>query len=1561
MFSWFRKQGRRPSRHVRPAVHPAIEVLENRLAPAVLTVNTLQDDNPSDFLSLREAVSVVNSGSMTGLSPAQQNQISDTLGTNDTIVFAPGLSGTITLTGGAIGITQDVTIDGPGAGVLSVSGNAAGPIFGTTAAVGINGLTLTDGQSAGVSGGAINQTGGSLWLADCVLSNNHVIGSNGGAIESVSGGSLSLTITNCTFTGNSADGNGGAIDSPGVILTISGSTFDHNTTNADGGAVSIGTGTVNLTNCTFTANAASGRGGAINSNFAADFALLNCTIAGNSAFIGGGVVNTGSGTFTLTNSIVANDTASAGGNDVAGVTASGGNCLVKDTNPGSGSFTPGPGDLAAGTDPMLGPLADNGGPTQTMALLPGSPAINAGNAANAPLTDQRSLTRFGNTDIGALEYQFKVTNTNDSGAGSLRQAILNSNATPLNASGNPNVIQFDIPGSGVHVIQPLTTLPTVTQTTDIDGYSQPGAAPNTLAVGDNAVLVIRLDGGQAGPGVNGLVLAAADSTVEGLDITGFSGNGVVAQSAGDLIAGNFIGIGPDGNTSAGNGGDGVLLSSVSDTIVGGTTAATRNLISSNAGSGVEVQAGGTGNVIEGNYIGTSANGTAALGNNTASAPFGGGVSIMDGQSVLVGGGTAGAGNLISGNGGVGVYIYGSAANGNKVQGNKIGTDISGTATVGNNQSGVSIDNGASANFIGTDGDGVNDATEGNLISGNGGSGILLGASGIATNNNVVAGNFIGTNAAGTAALGNTIDGITIDVAAGNRIGTNADGVSDTLERNLISGNDQFGISITGAGVSGNVVAGNFIGTDGSGSSAVGNALAGVFVGSGASGNTVGGTTAADRNVISGNFGDGLEISGSGADGNVVEGNYLGTSAAGAAALANGGNGVFIDSGASNNTVGGSTAGAGNVISGNGANGVQISGGSGDLVQGNFIGTSAAGTAAVGNGQDGILLDSGTQSVTVGGTASAAANVISGNFNHGVEINGSSANQVQGNFIGTDVNGAPVLGNADDGVLLWQGASGNTVGGSGAAANLIAGNGASAVEINQTQGLATGNQVQGLSRSTDTLTYVAQPGVTASIDFSAGAISEPPGVSNTFVGLSALTLDADGGAADLRGGAFANEVETPSAADAGSATFDGSFTVNYENATQLQDTAPLTGTVSYNGTAAGETIDIVDGGTVDGLQATRLDIGDSGALALGPVLFANKPAVLVNGVGGADTFTVNNPHPGAGLSHLTVQAGPGGSTFNILTAAAGVSTAAVGGAGNDSFNVTASLAAGVVLTIDGGGGNNALAFDAQQQQHAVGTIPGALTVDASGQRVNYTNITGLNLQSALAVDALYGPDTADRGTALAPSLTPEERFVELLYLDALGRVGNLAEIDGWAAQFGQAGLSHAQAQNAIAAGIEQSPEARDHLVKCWYMTYLGRQAQGGEEQVWVNRLLAGQTEEQVLSQILASSEFFSRAQTLGFGDTPDGNYMHALYQLLLHRSAGSAEVAGWEGSGLDRQGVALGFLQSTEYRTYLFEGYYNALLHRPDDLAGLDNWVGSGLDAHTARVDFESGGEFYGNG
>jgi hypothetical protein len=225
------------------------------------------------------------------------------------------------------------------------------------------------------------------------------------------------------------------------------------------------------------------------------------------------------------------------------------------------------------------------------------------------------------------------------------------------------------------------------------------------------------------------------------------------------------------------------------------------------------------------------------------------------------------------------------------------------------------------------------------------------------------------------------------------------------------------------------------------------------------------------------------------------------------------------------------------------------------------------------------------------------------------------------------------------------------------------------------------------------------------------------------------------------------------------------------------------------------------------------------------------------------------------------------------------------------------------------------------------------------------------------------DTADYTSATASVpltvLTEDQRFVRALYRHALGRDGSLAELDIWVAWLNGPEGSRAE----VAARVENSPEGRTRLVDGWYCTYLGRDAHGGEEQGWVDALLAGGREEDVLAGILASPEFFDRAQTLGGAGGADERFVGALYGLLLGRPAGAAEVAGWLGAlpALGRAGVAQAFLSSAEYRLDAVESDYGALLHRPAEPAGLAAWSSSGLDLYFLRVGIESSDEFYVNG
>ncbi len=256
---------------------------------------------------------------------------------------------------------------------------------------------------------------------------------------------------------------------------------------------------------------------------------------------------------------------------------------------------------------------------------------------------------------------FNVTNTNDSGPGSLRQAILQANASP-----GTDTISFNIPGTGAHTIQPLSALPTITGPVVIDGYTQPGASPNTNppGVGSNAVLMIELDGSIAGSDVNGLTITAGSSTIRGLVINRFN-IGICLRSSGasgNLVQGNFIGTDATGTIALGNDANGVLIFiNASNNIIGGTNNEARNVISANDLAGIYISSG-SGNEVRGNYIGTDLNGTVALGNGT-------GIIIVESPNNTIGGTVAGEGNLISGNNGVGLAIGGTLAYGNLVQGN----------------------------------------------------------------------------------------------------------------------------------------------------------------------------------------------------------------------------------------------------------------------------------------------------------------------------------------------------------------------------------------------------------------------------------------------------------------------------------------------------------------------------------------------------------------------------------------------------------------------------------------------------------------------------------------------------------------------------------------------------------------------------------------------------------------------------------------------------------------------------------------------------------------------------
>jgi predicted outer membrane repeat protein len=370
-------------------------------------VNDLAD-NAVDTGSLRYAVNTAAAG--------------------DTINFASGLIGTITLTNGPLTINNNVTITGPGVGLLTISGNNTVPVFTIFAAgpVSISGLVIANGASSStVSGGGISGIYAGIWtVSNCAFYNNTTTaGGGGGAIAN--GGTL--TVENSTFANNSApDGPGGG----------------------PGGAIFNNGGTLTVQNSTFFGNSASGPGAGIFNN--GSVTISNSTITGST---GDGIFNNGGSgnTVTLTNSIVTGNT-----------TGDCDQCGTQSVN-----------NLIGGT-PHLGPLQFNGGGTETMMPLPGSPVIGAGSGSTLG-TDERGFARPTGSgvasDLGAVQTNYlTVTNLNDSGTGSLREAI-----TAANSAGSADIV-FQSGLTGTVALSSI--LPSITGNLDIAG---PGANQITIS------------------------------------------------------------------------------------------------------------------------------------------------------------------------------------------------------------------------------------------------------------------------------------------------------------------------------------------------------------------------------------------------------------------------------------------------------------------------------------------------------------------------------------------------------------------------------------------------------------------------------------------------------------------------------------------------------------------------------------------------------------------------------------------------------------------------------------------------------------------------------------------------------------------------------------------------------------------------------------------------------------------------------------------------------------------------------------------------------------------------
>jgi parallel beta-helix repeat protein len=369
---------------------------------------------------------------------------------------------------------------------------------------------------------------------------------------------------------------------------------------------------------------------------------------------------------------------------------------------------------------------------------------------------------------------FTVTNTNDSGGGSLRQAILDANT-----AAGPDTIDFNIPGSPPFVILPLSILPPLAGGTTLDGTTQPGYAGTPLIVLSTF----------SGAGLR--MTGTGSNTIRGVCIHDFSA-GVQIESNDNTLEGCFIGTDAAGAAPGPGNGTGIVITAgATGNVIGGSAPGAGNLVSGNT-TGIQSTGGGA-NVIQGNLIGTDVTGNSAIPNSE-------GISLTGTTGFLIGGSNPGEGNVISGNTENGIHV--SVGNGCTIQGNKIGTNSAGTEALGN-QYGISGSNAPSL-VIGGD----FNAGEGNLISANQFDGISLG---FGSNNAVIKGNTIGTDLlTATQPLGNGRAGVYLDqgttgalvggVAAGeanaiawNQTGVWNDGVQNAIRANPIFFSQRLGI------------------------------------------------------------------------------------------------------------------------------------------------------------------------------------------------------------------------------------------------------------------------------------------------------------------------------------------------------------------------------------------------------------------------------------------------------------------------------------------------------------------------------------------------------------------------------------------------------------------------------------------------------------------------------------------------------------------------------------------------------------------------------------------------
>ncbi len=768
-------------------------------------------------------------------------------------------------------------------------------------------------NDAGRRGGGVYTDGGALTVQRTVLDANATAGEDGGAINNLKG---TVTITDSTISGNTGARRGGGVYNDSGPLTIERSLVAGNSAGSeDGGGILSrgGSAVLTVTNSTISGNSAGRDAGGVISDRPAS--ILNSTVTLNSAAgVGGGLMQS-SDVFELQNTIVAGNLS---GGDCSGTLVSLGNNIDGGSSCGLSQPTD-----QTNTDPLLGPLQNNGGPTLTHALAGSSPAIDNGNDAAAPAVDQRSVARpldgdldaIPTSDIGAFELdpaeinQPPVASDDSATTPADTPVVIDVLANDTDPNGDPLTVDSVTQGGNGAVTNnggDVTYSPNASWTgvdtftyTVTDGNGGFDTAAVTVTV-FSTTMVVNSTGDQGdtnagdgncdtgllnSEGSNACTLRAAIEEVNAngagwaiefaMPATepGHSG-GIWTIAPGSALPPLATDVRIDATTQSGFtmtpvvelAGTSAGATSNGLTVAGDDAEIRGLAINRFGGDGILVQNGASGTLIAGNHIGTDPGGFIAWGNGDR------GVDLTTGSGPTTVGGTALADrNLISGNGNDGIVIWQSDAN--TVIGNYIGTDVTGNAPLPNAADGIALGGTSSNNTIGQPG-------AGNVLSGNTNDGLEFDDD---LTGNIARGNIIGLGADGDTIVANGRHGLVLY----NGVNATQIGGAGAGDGNLISGNTASGLIIDGNGnlaTAGNVIRGNLIGTDVTGSLPRGNGAAGIHLFASANTTAIGGGAASDGNVIAHNAGAGILITGAGTDQNSVIGNQI---------TANGGIGIDL--------------------------------------------------------------------------------------------------------------------------------------------------------------------------------------------------------------------------------------------------------------------------------------------------------------------------------------------------------------------------------------------------------------------------------------------------------------------------------------------------------------------------------------------------------------------------------------------------------------------------------------------------------------------------------------------